>query len=141
MVTLSNVFLCLAFSALSLGNPSNKKPLSQSPSTAKAVYFLTNQQPNAVVSLKDNSDGTLTDGSITMTGGDGVTGMPLANGSPLGKGTLFGQGAVTVAGQVSKQLPGPWTYLQTWNADWTFLMATVTLCRQRRIEHLVDVSD
>ena len=112
MVTLSNVFLCLAFSAFGFGTPTNKQPLSRSPSTAKAVYFLANQQPNAVVALKVNSDGTLTDGSITMTGGDGVTGMPLANGLPPGNGTLFGQGAVTVAGQVRKQLPVPWTYLQ-----------------------------
>src|SRR6187402_1137511 len=69
------------------------------PTNAKAVYFLTNAAENSVVALKVAADGTLSDGSITATGGAGLVGVD-AKGSPAVPDGLFSQGAVKVAGNV-----------------------------------------
>lgn len=70
------------------------------PSTnAKAVYFITNAAKNSVVALKVHADGTLSDGSITLTGGAGLSGT--AFGAPSEPDSLFSQGALKVTGNVS----------------------------------------
>jgi hypothetical protein len=66
---------------------------------AKAVYFITNAAKNSVVALKVNTDGTLSDGSITSTGGAGKSGIE--DGAPAAPDALFSQGAVKTAGSVS----------------------------------------
>lgn len=66
---------------------------------AKAVYFLTNDVANAVVALKVNSDGTLSDGSIIPTGGAGGTGVG-ADGQPAIPDPLFSQGALATSGNL-----------------------------------------
>ncbi|KAL5331234.1 hypothetical protein ACEPPN_000763 [Leptodophora sp. 'Broadleaf-Isolate-01'] len=64
---------------------------------AKAVYFITNAASNSIVALKVAADGTLSDGSITPTGGAGMSGVD-DKGAPAVPDSLFSQGAVKVAG-------------------------------------------
>jgi hypothetical protein len=68
--------------------------------SAKAVYFITNAANNSVVALSVAADGTLSDGSITATGGAGMSGVD-STGAPAAPDSLFSQGAVKVAGNVS----------------------------------------
>lgn len=70
---------------------------------AKAVYFITNAASNSIVALKVAADGTLSDGSITPTGGAGMSGVD-DKGAPAVPDSLFSQGAVKVAGNVSHHL-------------------------------------
>lgn len=67
---------------------------------AKAIYFITNAAKNSIVALKVAADGTLSDGSVTATGGAGMTGVD-SKGAPAVPDALFSQGAVKVAGNVS----------------------------------------
>ena len=72
---------------------------------AKAVYFLTNEAKNSIVALKVNPDGTLSEGSITSTGGSGATGLNgLANNTAAGPDALFSQSALKVESNVSLSL-------------------------------------
>jgi hypothetical protein len=66
---------------------------------AKAIYFMTNAANNSIVALNVAADGTLSDGSITATGGAGMNGIE--NGAPAAPDALFSQGAVKVAGSVT----------------------------------------
>lgn len=70
------------------------------PTGAKAIYFITNDACNSVVALKVAADGTLSDGSITGTGGAGMNGLLSATGGIAAPDALFSQGAVKVAGNV-----------------------------------------
>lgn len=62
----------------------------------KALYFISNAAVNKVVALKVATDGTLSDGSITCTGGAGMAGVDAA-GLPAIPDALFSQGAVKVS--------------------------------------------
>lgn len=73
---------------------------ASAPTNAKAIYFITNAAQNSIVALKVAADGTLSEGSITATGGAGMTGVN-AEGTPAVPDGLFSQGAIKVAGQVS----------------------------------------
>jgi hypothetical protein len=73
---------------------------SSAAKNAKAVYFITNAANNSVVALSVAADGTLSDGSITATGGAGMNGID-STGAPAAPDSLFSQGAVKVAGNVS----------------------------------------
>jgi hypothetical protein len=72
---------------------------STSSTNARAIYFLTNGVNNSVVALKVAADGTLSDGSITPTGGAGMSGVD-STGAPAAPDALFSQGALKVAGNV-----------------------------------------
>jgi hypothetical protein len=72
---------------------------SSAPPNAKAIYFLTNAANNSIVALKVGADGTLSDGSITATGGVGMSGVD-STGAPAAPDSLFSQGALKVAGNV-----------------------------------------
>ena len=72
---------------------------SAASSNAKAIYFLTNAANNSIVALKVASDGTLSDGSVTATGGAGLSGVD-STGTPAAPDSLFSQGALKVAGNV-----------------------------------------
>lgn len=67
---------------------------------AKALYFITNSANNSIVALNVAADGTLSDGSITATGGAGMNGVD-STGAPAAPDALFSQGAVKVLGNVS----------------------------------------
>jgi hypothetical protein len=72
---------------------------SAASNNAKAIYFLTNAAENSIVALKVAADGTLSDGSITPTGGAGLSGVD-STGAPAAPDSLFSQGALKVAGNV-----------------------------------------
>jgi hypothetical protein len=72
---------------------------SAAPANAKAIYFMTNAANNSIVALKVAADGTLSDGSITATGGAGMSGVD-STGAPAAPDSLFSQGSVKVAGNV-----------------------------------------
>ena len=67
---------------------------------AKAIYLLTNDASNAVIALKVNRDGTLSQGSITPTGGKGANEINVMTGMPAGPDALSSQSALTIAGSV-----------------------------------------
>jgi len=64
---------------------------------------MTNVQANAVVALRVNDNGTLSDGSIISTGGTGGRGINGPINQPAGPDGTFSQGAVAVAGNVSNE--------------------------------------
>jgi hypothetical protein len=70
---------------------------------ANAIYFMTNAANNSIVALKIAADGTLSDGSITATGGAGMNGVDSTD-APAAPDALFSQGAVKVAGSVRLSL-------------------------------------
>ncbi|MCJ1466089.1 hypothetical protein MMC07_004708 [Pseudocyphellaria aurata] len=67
---------------------------------AKAVYFLTNEAKNSVVALKVHADGSLSDGSITLTGGSGASGISSMNNATAGPDSLFSQSALKAEGNM-----------------------------------------
>jgi hypothetical protein len=95
----------LIFSLLILLSPISAFPSARlnnraAAGTPQAVYFLTNDACNSVVALKVNCDGTLSDGSITSTGGAGGNGFDAANNKSSAPDALFSQGALKVDGNV-----------------------------------------
>lgn len=65
----------------------------------KAIYFLTNEDTNAVVALPIGKDGKLSKGSVTETGGEGSVAVD-AQGAPATPDALVGQSAITISGKV-----------------------------------------
>ncbi|KAK4938796.1 hypothetical protein LTR10_020803 [Elasticomyces elasticus] len=73
---------------------------SRSSSTSpKAVYLITNDQQNAVAAVPIAADGTLSAGTITLTGGAGSNVIDGATKQPAAPDALDGQSALTIAGQ------------------------------------------
>lgn len=67
----------------------------------KAVYFMTNEAANSIVAMRVTANGSLSQGSVTSTGGAGMNGIDSSTGGPAAPDALFSQGAVKVAGNVS----------------------------------------
>ncbi|KAI9664141.1 MAG: hypothetical protein M1829_006008 [Trizodia sp. TS-e1964] len=67
---------------------------------AKALYFLTNAAQNSVVALSVSLNGTLSDGSITATGGAGANGIDGKTMAAAGSDPLFSQGSLKVDGNL-----------------------------------------
>lgn len=68
---------------------------------AKAIYMLTNDATgNSVVALKVAADGTLSDGSITSTGGQGASGVDGSTNQTAAPDALFSQSALKVEGNM-----------------------------------------
>ena len=65
----------------------------------KAVYFITNDDVNAVAALPIGNDGTLSQGTVTETGGAGSIALD-ADKQPATPDALVGQSALTIAGNV-----------------------------------------
>lgn len=92
-------FLLLVIAMMLLADAT---PLEPGLKTAKAIYFLSNDAINSVVALKVNADGTLSrDGSITLTGGSGASGIDAATNAPADDDVLFSQSALKAEGNVS----------------------------------------
>lgn len=66
----------------------------------QAIYFLTNDASNAVAAVPIGSDGLLSMGTITPTGGSGSNVIVAATGEPAGPDALDGQQCLTVSGNV-----------------------------------------
>ncbi|XMA14809.1 hypothetical protein WAI453_007600 [Rhynchosporium graminicola] len=64
---------------------------------AKTIYFITNAAENSIVALKVAMNGSLSEGSVTPTGGAGMIGVD-DKGDPAIPDSLFSQGAVKVSG-------------------------------------------
>lgn len=76
-------------------------PRSHSLSTPKAIYFMTNHGPNAIVAIPVAQNGTLvTPVTTTLTGGNGGANINPATGGPSSPDALANAGAVQVVGQV-----------------------------------------
>lgn len=97
------ILLVAAFAPRALAAPQGHYPSSggQGTSVGKAVYFITNNQQNAIVALRIGKDGTLSNGSVTATGGAGSNSINGATNQPAGPDALASQSALTVAGNVS----------------------------------------
>lgn len=67
---------------------------------AKAVYLLSNEVQNSVVALKVNSDGTLSPGSVHLTGGKGGASIDSATNKTAVTDVLISQSALKVDGNV-----------------------------------------
>ena len=66
---------------------------------AKAIYFMTNDPAgNSIVAMKVNADGTLSEGSITPTGGKGLSGIDGSTNQTAAPDALFSQSALKVEG-------------------------------------------
>ena len=65
----------------------------------KAIYFLTNEETNAVVALPIGQDGKLSKGTVTETGGEGSVAVD-SDGEPATPDALVGQSAITISGKV-----------------------------------------
>lgn len=73
---------------------------------ARAIYFLTNNEDNAVIAAELGPDGLLTGrASSSLTGGLGASGIDAATNSPAAPDSLFSQSALTVLGDV--RFPSP----------------------------------
>lgn len=106
----------------------NGKNNGAAATNTKAIYFITNAAENSVVALKVASDGTVSDGTITPTGGNGSTGVD-AKGAPAVPDGLFSQGAVKVAGKVRSPFH-----------DRSFVTEFPELdCREPRLQHYLNV--
>ncbi|KAI0009734.1 hypothetical protein F4779DRAFT_617375 [Xylariaceae sp. FL0662B] len=66
--------------------------------TGKAVYVLTNDEANSVVALPIKADGTLGAGTVTPSGGNGLSTIDGMTNQSAGPDSLVGQSALTVAG-------------------------------------------
>jgi hypothetical protein len=71
------------------------------PTSPKAIYFLTDDTSNSVVALPVASDGTLSTGALTATGGQGAVGINGALNAPQDPDPLYSQSALTRVGNVS----------------------------------------
>ncbi|MBE3040984.1 hypothetical protein IMZ48_00020 [Candidatus Bathyarchaeota archaeon] len=81
------------------GTPVNAVNARSSAVTGKAIYFITNDEVNSVAALPIANDGTLSQGTVTKTGGAGSVAVD-ADGQPATPDALVGQSALTIAGNV-----------------------------------------
>ncbi|KFY30127.1 hypothetical protein V493_02130 [Pseudogymnoascus sp. VKM F-4281 (FW-2241)] len=97
MICLS--LLLLAF--LSFAQEAASRPSRTSEQNAvavgKAIYFLTNDQANGVVAIPIGADGTLSQGTVTGTGGCGSVALNSDN-QPATPDALVSQSALTLVG-------------------------------------------
>lgn len=101
MICLS--LLLLAFLSLAQEAASRPSRMSQQYDVAvgKAIYFLTNDQTNGVVAIPIGADGTLSQGTVTGTGGCGAVALNSSN-QPATPDALVSQSALTLVGDVSR---------------------------------------
>jgi hypothetical protein len=122
-----------SLSALTEAVPVTKgKRLNCNAGNGKAIYFLTNNQQNAVVALPIGADGTLSNGTVTGTNGAGSNSIDGATNSSAGPDALVGQAALTVTGQVSGCSERPDSFVQLLNIHSVSLRSQ---CRIKHIEH------
>jgi hypothetical protein len=78
------------------------KPGAGNSVAAKGIYFLTNDAQNAVIALPIAADGTLSDGTVTATGGAGSNSIDGSTNLAAAPDALVSQSSLTIAGQVSQ---------------------------------------
>lgn len=68
---------------------------------AKALYFITNDDDNALAAIELGADGLITgNGAVYQTGGKGANGIDGSTNSSAAPDSLFSQSSLTVAGKV-----------------------------------------
>ncbi|KAI4262184.1 MAG: hypothetical protein L6R42_002634 [Xanthoria sp. 1 TBL-2021] len=99
MRSLIYVLSILATASAVVAAPQALNAAKKKGATPKAIYFMTNDAAeNSIVALKVGQDGTLSDGSRTMTGGKGASGVDGNSSMPAGPDALFSQSALKVEG-------------------------------------------
>ncbi|KIY00244.1 uncharacterized protein Z520_03929 [Fonsecaea multimorphosa CBS 102226] len=68
------------------------------PEGARAIYFITNDASNSVAAVPVASNGLLSEGSLTPTGGEGGNSISGATNQPAAPDALISQSSVTIAG-------------------------------------------
>ncbi|KAF3006081.1 hypothetical protein E8E13_011060 [Curvularia kusanoi] len=95
---ISTVILSVA----ALSCVANAAPYCQyqpSVTVGKAIYFLTNGDTNGIVALPIGSDGMLSQGTITKTGGAGSVSLESATKKPALQDALNSQSSLTIVGK------------------------------------------
>lgn len=101
MVSLSLLLLAFLFSAQEAASRPSCTPEQNAVAVGKAIYFLTNDQANGVVAIPIGADGTLSQGTVTGTGGCGSVALNSDN-QPATPDALVSQSALTLVGDVSR---------------------------------------
>ncbi|KAK4032135.1 hypothetical protein C8A01DRAFT_41419 [Parachaetomium inaequale] len=78
-------------------SPTFPQPRGTGPAVGRAVYFITNDESNAVVALPIGHDGKLSPGSVTLTDGTGAVALN-GNNQPATPDALVSQSALTISG-------------------------------------------
>lgn len=100
----------------------------------KAVYFITNEAANSIIALPIGSNGMLSNGKATETGGMGGNALDAATKQPAMSDVLFSQSALTIAGNVSN--PSQLMFAPTWrNNKFLTLRSTSSQSTQDRIPY------
>ncbi|KAK0622379.1 hypothetical protein B0T14DRAFT_428951 [Immersiella caudata] len=92
-----SILLGIVFATTVSAAPSRPTGGKSSSGAAKALYFIANDEANAVVALKVGADGLLSTGSVTPTNGAGSVALG-ANMQPATPDALVSQSALTIAG-------------------------------------------
>ncbi|KAG5656958.1 hypothetical protein KAF25_011127 [Fusarium avenaceum] len=79
-------------------HPACRPSMESAGAMGKAIYLITNEEANGVLALPIGKDGTLSKGSITMTGGAGSVAVD-ADGNPATPDALVSQSSLTIAGK------------------------------------------
>jgi hypothetical protein len=77
------------------------KSCEAGPMRRQAIYIITNEEENMVLSLPIDNQGMLGQGSMTPTGGAGAVSIDGSTNEPAGADPLVSQSALTIAGMVS----------------------------------------
>lgn len=89
------------------GKSSPLRPEEHSGSAVgQAIYFLTNDDVNGVAAIPIGTDGKLTRGTVTETGGAGSVAVNADN-QPATPDALVGQSALAISGNVRRRPPDP----------------------------------
>ena len=94
-----SLFALLSFTNLTLGRRPAAARIGLA-KNARAVYLLSNEVQNSVVALKVNRDGTLSPGSVHLTGGKGAAGIDDATNATADRDVLFSQSSLRADGNV-----------------------------------------
>ena len=95
-----NTIQAFALAALANVRLVSSAPTGHAQSQPKAVYFMTNTPQNNIIALPVAQDGTLAQGTMTPTGGQGLQGTNAMTGQPAAPDGLSSQDSVVVAGRV-----------------------------------------
>jgi hypothetical protein len=97
---MSTLLFALLFSLAHSAPTQCGPPTPAGASVGKAIYLITNEDQNAVVALPIAADGTIGQGTVTMSGGAGSVALN-ATGDPATPDALISQSSLKVVGNVS----------------------------------------
>jgi hypothetical protein len=125
----STIFYIAALSWIATAAPHCQ---SQQPATVgRAIYFLTNEATNAIVALPIGSDGMLSKGSITKTGGAGSVSIDSATKKPALTDALNSQSSLTIVKEASRPPRCSYPTHQVLTMSRTFLQSTQAQTRSQ----------